>query len=184
MRTTHRRLVLLLVSAVLVLAGGVGLSTAHAAASGCKADYKITNSWSTGFGADVTVTNLGDPLTSWTLTWSFAAGQAITQAWNATVTTSGGQVSARNAVYNGSIASGGTAAFGFNGTHSGTNPVPSTFALNGVTCTGGPASTGPTTAGPTVTPCAGPTTPPATSSTPVPPAQRIKVWLEIGRAHV
>ena len=62
------------------------------------------NQWPGGFGANVTVTNLGDPLTDWTVVWSFAGGQTVTQAWNATVTQSGAQVTARNASYNGSLA--------------------------------------------------------------------------------
>ena len=30
-----------------------------------------------GFGASVNVTNLGDPINGWTLTWSFSAGQQV-----------------------------------------------------------------------------------------------------------
>src|SRR5207249_3525667 len=54
---------------------------AHAAAA-CSVVYTITNQWDTGFGANMNVTNLGDPITSWTLTFDFGAGQQITQLWH------------------------------------------------------------------------------------------------------
>jgi hypothetical protein len=141
--------------------------TAHAAAAGCQVTYRVANQWQGGFGAEVAVQNLGDPLTSWALRWSYTAGQSVTQAWNATVTQSGSQVTATNVSYNGSLATGASASFGFNGSWSGSNPVPSSFTVNGVTCTGGVApttpGTGPTTAAPTTRP---PTTPPPTTPPP------------------
>ncbi|BCJ70360.1 cellulose binding domain-containing protein [Polymorphospora rubra] len=151
--------------------GALALSTfgavlASAAAAGCRVDYQITNQWQGGFGANVTVTNLGDPIDGWTLTWSYAAGQQVAQAWNATVEQSGAQVTARNVDYNAAIATNGNVAFGFNGSWTGTtNPVPSGFVLNGTTCTGGVTPTG-TTAGPTTPP---PTTPPPTTPPPTTP---------------
>jgi hypothetical protein len=123
-----------------VLAGAVGgvaaTATSAQAAAGCRVDYAITSSWQGGFGASVTVTNLGDPLTGWQLSWSFTAGQTVTQLWNGAVRQSGSQVTVTNASYNATIATGGAAAFGFNGAWTGGNPVPATFALNGTTCTG------------------------------------------------
>jgi glucuronoarabinoxylan endo-1,4-beta-xylanase len=127
-----------------------GLS-AGAAAAGCSVRYAVSSQWQGGFGADVTITNLGDPLTNWTLGWSFSAGQTVTQAWNATLTQSGSAVTAKNVSYNGAIATNGSVSFGFNGSWSGNNPTPSSFAVNGVTCTGSTApTTAPTTAAPTV----------------------------------
>ncbi|MFD0596535.1 cellulose binding domain-containing protein [Catellatospora coxensis] len=73
-------------------------------------------------------------LTSWTLTWTYSGNQAVTNAWNATVTASGANVTARNAGHNGSIATNGTANFGFQATYSGTNTNPTAFKLNNVTC--------------------------------------------------
>ncbi|GAB7045836.1 glycoside hydrolase family 30 beta sandwich domain-containing protein [Catenuloplanes indicus JCM 9534] len=113
----------------------------------------MSSQWQGGFGAEVAVTNLGDPLTSWSLTWSYGAGQTVTSAWNATVTQSGAAVTARNAAYNGAISTDGTATFGFNGAWTGSNPVPAAFALNGVACTGRTT--------PTPTASASPSTPPA-----------------------
>jgi lysophospholipase L1-like esterase len=163
-----RRLRVVAASAVAVALAGAGFAVTTAAASaavtGCRVDYRVTNQWSGGFGADVTVTNLGDPITAWTLTWTYAAGQSVTQAWNATVTQSGTAVTARNVSYNGSIATNGSVGFGFNGAWTTANPVPAAFALNGTPCTGAPS----------VTPCPPPVTPTPTT----PPTQSpLTVWL-------
>jgi non-reducing end alpha-L-arabinofuranosidase len=132
----------LAVTAALAIAGTATavIATSAQAATGCKVDYAVTNSWTGGFGANVTMTNLGDPVSSWKLAWSFTAGQTITQLWNGTAIQSGTQVTVTSASYNGSIATGSTASFGFNGTWTGSNPAPTSFTFNGITCTG--ASTG------------------------------------------
>jgi Glycosyl hydrolase family 62/Cellulose binding domain len=144
-RTRFR--VLVACTAGLTVAGGAAVLTsspAHAAA-GCRVDYTVASSWPGGFTANVNVTNLGDAVSSWKLTWSFAAGQTITQLWNGTATQSGANVTVTNASYNGSIATNGTASLGFNGSWNGSNPVPTDFALNGTTCSG--AVTGPSSPG-------------------------------------
>lgn len=161
--------------ALVLLTGGIAVTAtvADAATTGCRVEYKITNQWQGGFGGDVTVTNLGDAVSSWTLAWTFgAAGQGVTQAWNATVTQVGAAVTAKNVSYNGAIASGGTANFGFNGAWSTSNPAPTAFTFNGVSCTGTP----------TASPCASPTPSPSSSPTPSPTptgsAQpKVTVWL-------
>ncbi|KAB1935327.1 rhamnogalacturonan lyase [Micromonospora sp. ALFpr18c] len=164
MHPSRQRLIVLAAStAAAVVAGTVGAVVASAAAAGCRVDYQVTNQWQGGFGANVTVTNLGDSLNGWALTWSYAAGQQVTQAWSAAVTQSGAQVTARNVDYNAAIATNGTAAFGFNASWTGSNPAPTSFALNGVTCTGAPPTDGPTTPPPTTPP---PTTPPPTTPPP------------------
>ncbi|MBE1877009.1 glycoside hydrolase family 6 protein [Myceligenerans pegani] len=109
-------------------------ATSAAAAEGCDVEYRITNSWGGGFQADVTVTNLGDAVSGWELTWQFTGGEGITQAWNADVTQSGSGVSASDVGWNGGLGTGGSASFGFIG--SGTAGTPSSFAMNGTTCTG------------------------------------------------
>lgn len=114
----------------------VAPATVHAAAGPCSVAYQV-NQWTGGFTAAVTVTDTGAPVTSWTLTWTFPGDQQITSAWNATATQTGEAVSAVNESYNGSIATGGTASFGFQGTFSGSNATPTDFALNGAACNGG-----------------------------------------------
>jgi lysophospholipase L1-like esterase len=150
-----RVLVAVTASTVLACTGTVAVA-AHAAAAGCAVTYTVTSQWTGGFGASVDLRNLGDPLTSWTLTWSFGAGQQITQAWNSTATQSGSAVTARNAAWNGNLPTNGSASFGFNGSWNGSNPVPASFTLNGTTCTGGvtspSSSASPSSGGPTSQP--------------------------------
>ncbi|AVT28490.1 hypothetical protein C6361_02100 [Plantactinospora sp. BC1] len=153
--------------AAVAAASGTAITIAGpaVAAAGCGVTYTVGSQWQGGFTATVTVNNVGDPISSWTLTWSYDAGQRITQAWNATATQSGSQVTVRNATYNGSIATGASVSFGFNGSWNGSNPAPTSFAVNGTTCTGAPGpnpTTGPTTQ-PTNPPTTQPSTPPSTA---------------------
>ena len=132
---------------VLAIAGAVSVPAAVAyAATACEVVY-ATNDWNTGFTANVTIRNLGDPLTSWNLGWTFPnAGQRVTQGWSATVAQTGSQVTATNAAWNGNVPTGGTTSFGFNGTHTGSNPTPTSFTLNGTTCNGQQTNPPPTVA--------------------------------------
>jgi len=103
--------------------------------SSCSVQYAITNQWQGGFGTSVTITNTGSTsINGWTLTWTFANGQTLTQIWNATETQTGGTVSATNVSYNGTLAPGGTVNFGFNGSWNGTNNAPTAFTLNSSPC--------------------------------------------------
>src|SRR5690242_9135927 len=118
MRISRHRAWLSIVTAVLGTIGVVTTVSAHAA-TGCQVTYTVTNQWQGGFGADVTIKNLGDAINGWRLTWTFTGGQTISQLWNATLGTPGPQVSVTNAGYNAAIPGGGTANFGFNGTWNG-----------------------------------------------------------------
>jgi rhamnogalacturonan endolyase len=173
LRTAPRAALLAATTATAVVAAGVLTTlTASAAAAGCRVDYRVTNQWTGGFGADISVTNLGDPVNGWTLTWTWAAGQQVTQAWNTTVTQSGAQVSARNVDYNAAIGTNGSVNFGFNGSWNGSNPAPTSFALNGTTCTGATTPTTPPpspTTPPPSTPPPSPTTPPPNTPPPTTP---------------
>ncbi|GHH29108.1 cellulase family glycosylhydrolase [Lentzea cavernae] len=148
---TGRR-VAALAAAFVSVAASVGLAVVApaAAAPGCKVDYAVPSQWQNGFTANVSVTNLGERVDGWRLTWTWPSGQQVTQAWNATVTSSGAQVTAANAGYNAVIEPNAKVSFGFNGSWSGTNTAPQSFALNGVTCTGEPG-TPPTTTTTTTT---------------------------------
>lgn len=159
-------------AASLAAAGTVTVLTAPAAiaAAGCSVEYTVVNTWQGGYQGNVAVKNLGDPLTSWTLEWALAAGQGVTQAWNATVTQSGTQVTAKSVSWNGGLGTGQSASFGFIGSGP-SAPSPSAFTLNGVACTGdvgGPSSPTPTTASPSPTgvspsPSSSPTSSPSPS---------------------
>ncbi|MEV5744874.1 arabinofuranosidase catalytic domain-containing protein [Microbispora rosea] len=157
---------------LVAVAGAVGALTSPAAhaATGCRVDYSVTNQWPGGFGANVSIDNLGDPVNGWKLTWSFSAGQTITQLWNGTYTQSGSQVTVTNASYNGAIPSGGSTSFGFNGAFNGSNPAPSSFALNGVTCTGG--VTGSPSPSPSASPSANASPSPSASPSTTPVASK------------
>ncbi|MGW3204936.1 glycoside hydrolase family 6 protein [Streptomyces sp. NPDC001135] len=136
MRRTH----LSLFAALSVLAGSSGAALLAAPAGAatssipCSVDYKVQNQWDTGFTAAVTITNNAAAKSSWSLKWSYAGNQQVTSGWNAKITQGGATVTAANESYNSSLASGGSVSFGFNGTYTGTNALPATFTLDGVTC--------------------------------------------------
>jgi hypothetical protein len=94
---------------------------------GCAASYAVTNTWSGGFQAAVTVTAGNSPVSGWKVAWQFTGGQSVSQAWNATVTQSGAAVTATNVSYNGTLAAGASTQFGFLG--AGASSVPA------LTCT-------------------------------------------------
>ncbi|MFE0528799.1 cellulase family glycosylhydrolase [Micromonospora parva] len=93
-------------------------------AGGCTATYTVTNQWQGGFQAEVRVTAGARAITGWTAGWTFANGQSVTQSWNVALTSSGTTVTARNAEYNGRLAAGASASFGFLASWTGTNSVP------------------------------------------------------------
>ncbi|AKZ59296.1 Chitinase [Streptomyces ambofaciens ATCC 23877] len=129
-----------MLAALTLVAGASGTAlAAHSASAGaaavpCTVDYKVQNDWGSGFTAAVTVTNNGAATSSWSLGWTYAGSQKVTNSWNAKVSQSGAAVTVANESYNGTLSTGGSASFGFQGTYSGSNAVPATFKLNGVTC--------------------------------------------------
>jgi hypothetical protein len=105
----------------------------------CRVVYSASN-WggSNGFTASVTVTNTGTAtLTGWTLAFTFPAGQRVTDGWSATWNqpTGSANVTAVNMPWNGNLAPNASTGMGFNGSHTGSNPAPAAFTLNGNTCT-------------------------------------------------
>ncbi|MGW4026718.1 cellulose binding domain-containing protein [Streptomyces sp. NPDC005009] len=101
----------------------------------CAVTYKITNQWTDGFQADVQLTNTGSATwNGWSLNWSFADGQKISQLWNGSPAQSGPAVTVRNTDWNGTVAAGSSVAFGFTATRSATNTAPTVFELGGQTC--------------------------------------------------
>lgn len=114
-------------------------ATTKAASSGfsCHVGYSIVSQWSGGFQAILSLTNTSQTaINNWTLTWSFANGQTITQLWTGAVSQSGPNVTVANLSYDGNIAAGGSyTGLGFLGTwNNATNAVPSSFAINGTVC--------------------------------------------------
>ncbi len=105
------------------------------AAAGCAVKYVLSD-WGSSFNADVTVRNTGaTAVTGWQLVFSFPGNQTINSVWNARATQSGKQVTATNEAWTAAIPAGGSVNFGLNAASvSGTNGVPSQFALNGKVC--------------------------------------------------
>ncbi|MDX3746306.1 glycoside hydrolase family 6 protein [Streptomyces sp. AK08-02] len=140
-----------ILASMALVAGATGAAAAAAqadvgiAAIPCTVTYTVQNQWSTGFTAAVTVTNNSAAKTSWAVKWAYAGNQQVTNGWNAKITQSGTAVTAANETYNGTLATGGSASFGFQGSYSGTNAIPTTFTLDGVTCNvdGGTGPTNP-----------------------------------------
>ncbi|MCL6589609.1 MAG: endo-1,4-beta-xylanase [Firmicutes bacterium] len=100
-------------------------------------NYVISSDWGTGATINVTITNnTTAAVNGWTLAFTFPGNQTITNLWNGAYTQSGASVSVKDAGYNATIgANGGSVNFGFNLNYSGTNAKPTSFTLNGTTCT-------------------------------------------------
>ena len=130
-------IVLAAAAAVAALAAGATTAPADTGAS-CAGSYTI--SWQTpsdsppDFGATVTVTNNSSyPISSWAITMTFSAGQAIIAGtpYSANVTQSGSTVSATPMGFNANLAPGASTTWGFHATYNGTaNPAPA------ITCSG------------------------------------------------
>ncbi|MEU2655217.1 glycoside hydrolase family 48 protein [Streptomyces sp. NPDC007325] len=119
-----------------LLAAGAGAGTAQAAAVQCGVDYK-TNDWGSGFTAELTLTNRGSTaLNGWTLTYSYAGDQKLTNGWSGVWSQSGKNVTVTNAGWNGTVAPGAAVTAGGQFTYSGANAAPVNFAVNGTPCTG------------------------------------------------
>ncbi|MEU2615242.1 glycoside hydrolase family 6 protein [Micromonospora sp. NPDC007271] len=177
-RLSGRSRALALTGAGVLVAGGLVTLpvTAAQAATQCSVDY-VTNDWPGGFTATVTVKNVGDPLSSWTLGFTFPnSSQKVVSGWSAIWSQSGQNVTAKNESYNGSLPSGASTTIGFNGSWSGSNPKPTQFTLNGTVCNGGtpPTTTPPPSSPPPSSPP--PSSPPPSSpppSSPPPPGQKV-----------
>jgi hypothetical protein len=91
----------------------------------CTATYRIASRWPGGYQAEVTVANTGaQQVTGWTVFWTFANGEVITQLWNGQDTASGAQHSVRNSDYNGGLGPGTSTTFGFTLNVTGDNVPP------------------------------------------------------------
>src|SRR5690348_5069977 len=79
-RSQTRRVAWLGALAVLAGLPAATAPPARAAAS-CEASYVVANAWPGGFQGGLTVKNLGDTLSTWTVTLTMPAGQSVTQGW-------------------------------------------------------------------------------------------------------
>lgn len=109
--------------------------TTNPGGSSCRVANDL-NAWNTGLTSNLTITNTGSVgINGWSLVFTLPSGQNITSGWNATYSPTSGQVTARNMSYNASIPPGASTTIGFQATHTGNTGRPTSYALNGVTCT-------------------------------------------------
>src|SRR5215471_15383721 len=166
---------------VLVVAGTLAIGAVACEPTGtgpsCSVTYQA-QPWTEspgvgGFTANLTVANLGAPVSGWTLSFALPSGQSVTQGWSATWN-NGPPVTATNLSWNADLATNGSTSIGFNGRWTGAYSSPTAFTLNGQPCTTGPVATTTTTAPGSTTTTAPPgsttSTAPTTTSTTTPPA--------------
>ncbi|GAA1367558.1 cellulase family glycosylhydrolase [Catellatospora chokoriensis] len=170
-RASRRALIAAGAVGALAMGVTVALPVVNAmAASGCAVTYTV-NQWQGGFTANITIKNLGDPINGWTLGFAFPnSGQQVTQGWSATYAQSGANVTAASMSYNGSLATNASTGIGFNGSWTTANPLPTSFTLNGVVCTGAtnPGSPTPSSPAPSSSPSASPRPSASPSASPSP----------------
>ncbi|WKD32567.1 glycoside hydrolase family 18 chitinase [Streptomyces xanthophaeus] len=141
------RVAAIVAALALPVSGLVALAGPAQAAASATATYTKVSDWGSGFEGKWVVKNTGTTtLSSWTVEWDYPAGTSVTSAWDATVTSSGTHWTAKNLGWNGTLAPGATASFGFNGAGGG---APSGCKINGASCDGGtqPGDTPPTAPG-------------------------------------
>ncbi|HET9169185.1 MAG TPA: glycoside hydrolase family 48 protein [Actinospica sp.] len=129
-------------------AGPAAAAQAAAASAACSVNYSVSSNWGSGFGVQITITNLGPAITSWNLQYSYAGAETLSSGWNGTWTQSGKTVSVASESWNGSLATNGSTGIGANFNLTGSIDTPTAFTLNGVACssnTGGSPSASPTT---------------------------------------
>lgn len=141
------RVAAIVAALALPVTGLVALAGPAQAAASATATYTKVSDWGSGFEGKWVVKNTGTTtLSSWTVEWDYPAGTSVTSAWDATVTGSGTHWTAKNLGWNGILAPGATAGFGFNGAGGG---APSGCKINGASCDGTtpPGDTPPTAPG-------------------------------------
>jgi endoglucanase len=95
----------------------------------CTAALVVTNAWTGGFNATVTVTAGSTAIAGWTVTLTLPSGAAVTSLWNGVNTGTSGAVRVTNASYNGALGSAQSTSFGFQGTGSSTGTTVSCAAV-------------------------------------------------------
>ncbi|WP_377272591.1 cellulose binding domain-containing protein [Peterkaempfera sp. SMS 1(5)a] len=121
---------------LLALAGALLFLIAPSASAATPgAVFAKTSDWGTGYQAQYTVTNTGSAtLTSWTVEFDLPSGTTVGTYWDALLTSSGSHYTFKNRDYNGTLAPGASAVFGWVSSGSGT---PTGCKLNGASCDGG-----------------------------------------------
>jgi endoglucanase len=96
----------------------------------CSSNYALTNTWSGGFQAALTVTNTGtSSWNNWTVTWAMPSGVTLGSAWNATVTPNGTTWTAKAPSHAANLAPNASVTIGF------TANGPSSPGATNISCT-------------------------------------------------
>ncbi|MCS7481956.1 cellulose binding domain-containing protein [Umezawaea endophytica] len=131
------RFSLLALGTAAVVAAGLLVSAGSAVAAGPSAAFRKVSDWGTGFSGEYTVLNSGSTtLSGWKVEFDLPAGSAIGSFWDAAMTQVGGHFTFTDKGWNGTLAPGQSASFGFNGAPGGATAVPSGCKLNGKACDG------------------------------------------------
>ncbi|GAA2815249.1 chitinase [Crossiella cryophila] len=137
-----RKILVARVAAVLTVVLGIALAgfvPAHAA--GVTASFVKQQAWETGYTGQITLKNdTASQVTGWKVEFDLPASTTVGAYWDALQTNAGGHYVFTNREYNGNLAPGASATFGFNA--AGT-AAPVNCRINGSPCDGG--STNPTT---------------------------------------
>jgi chitinase len=156
------RITAIVTTLLLPLVGVVALTHSAAAAS-VTATCTKTSDWGTGSEGKCTIVNgTGSTISSWRVEFDTASGTSVSSSWDAVRTTSGSHHTFANTSWNGAVAPGGTASFGFGLAGGGWI---SGCLVNGAACATG-ASPSPTTTSPTPTRTPTPTVTPTPTTTP------------------
>lgn len=99
----------------------------------CTASYTLVKQWPGGFQALVRITPRAK-MTDWTVRWTYADGQLVTQMWNGEFTQEGDLVVVTPADYDGTVAAGDTLPLGYQGTSSTYNSAPEHITVDGHPC--------------------------------------------------
>ena len=113
-----RRFRILVVAAAVALLGGVAavVVAPPAFAAGETATFVKTSDWGSGWEGKYTVTNGGTTtLNGWAVAFDLPAGTSVGSFWDADMTRSGQRFTFRNKSWNGTLAPGASASFGFIG---------------------------------------------------------------------
>ncbi|MBG0568060.1 cellulose binding domain-containing protein [Actinoplanes aureus] len=103
-------------------------SSSPSATPGCSAAYTVQSQWNGGFVAGVVVTAGSAAINGWRVTVALRGGTSVTSVWNAVSTGTTGTLTMANEQYNGRLAAGQTASFGFQGAGSGSGATVSCTA--------------------------------------------------------
>jgi cellulase/cellobiase CelA1 len=93
----------------------------------CSATYSVESQWSGGFVGKVNVTAGSSAIDGWKVGLTLPAGVSVSSVWSGVSSGTSGSVTVTNQNYNGRLASGESASFGFQGNGTGSGAT--------VTCT-------------------------------------------------